>query len=136
MKVEHQVEVDSTAERLWDILTDVKNWQKSQGTSCVEPPAGPFGEGSRFVASGGGVKWKIAVTEADRPRRIVWVGRRVGLAAIREWKFEQIAGKTRVVSREEMSGWMLPLVYPLVKTQMLRKTKMWLNSLKSRAEGT
>jgi len=133
-RVEYRLEVGATAVSLYDILTDVKAWPRSQGTWCIKPPIAPLQAGSTFVAHGGGVKWSITVTEADRPRRVVWTGRRVGLEAVHEWEFVEAAGKTDVLTRETMAGWMLPVVYPLAKRGLARTNQQWLVSLKSRAE--
>jgi uncharacterized protein YndB with AHSA1/START domain len=116
MKVEYHVEVDSTAEKLWDILTDVKAWPEWQGTSYIEPPSGPLQKGSTFVAELGGHKWNLTVREADRPKRLVWVGRQMGLEAIHECEFVETGGKIQAISRESMSGWMLLFIHSMVRT--------------------
>jgi uncharacterized membrane protein len=82
IKVEYCVEVKASAERLWDILTDVQSWPEWQGTSYIKPvEAGLLKEGSAFIAELGGLKWNLRVVIARRPFSIGWKGRRVGLEA-------------------------------------------------------
>jgi hypothetical protein len=133
--VEYSLDIQATAERLWDILTDVKSWPEWQGTSYIKPiPSSPVKGGMTFVAELGGTKWHITVTKSYRPNRVSWIGRRAGLKGVHEWEFLEKGGKTKAITRETMSGWMLPLLYPIVKTRMSKNDEKWLGDLKSRAE--
>jgi hypothetical protein len=134
VKAEYRVDVESTAERLWDVLADVKSWPEWQGTSYVDPPVGPLQKGSTFVAELGGHRWNLTVTQAERPGRLGWVGRQTGLEAIHEWEFVEIEGKTLAVSRDSMSGWMLFLAYPMIKKALSTHDEKWLADLKVKAE--
>jgi hypothetical protein len=82
VKVELTTQAEATAERLWDLVADVKAWPEWQGTSYVDPPAGPLQKGSTFAAELGGHTWNVTVTEADRPRRLVWAGRQPGFGIV------------------------------------------------------
>ncbi len=135
INIEYTLEVQARAEKLWDILTNVKSWPEWQGTSYIKPvTTGPIKEGSTFVAELGGLRWNITVVKAERPFRVCWIGQRLGLKGIHEWEFLDQGGKTKAVTRESMSGWMLIPLYLLVKTKMPRTDKKWLADLISRAE--
>jgi hypothetical protein len=134
MRVEYHVEVDSTAERLWDVIADAKAWPEWQGTSYIEPPPGPLQTGTSFPVELGGMKWTVTVTEAERPTKLAWVGRRTGLKGVHEWEFVQRGAKTEAMTRETVSGWMLPLVYPVAKKKLPQTDEKWLVDLKARAE--
>ncbi len=135
IKVEFQVETKAKAEKLWDILADVKSWPEWQVTSYIKPiPTSPVKEGSAFVAELGGMKWNTTVVKAERPNRIAWSAKRLGIKALHEWEFLEEGGKTRAVTRESMSGWMLLLLYPIAKRNLQKIDKKWLADLKARAE--
>lgn len=122
-------------EKLWDILADLKSWPKCQWTSCIESiSSDQIKQGTTFVAELGGVKWNMTVTKAQRPQRICWEGRRLGLKAVHDWEFIEQEEETNAVTRESMSGWMLILLYPVVKMRLLKGDAKWLADLKSRAE--
>jgi len=134
-KVEFDLQIQSTAEKLWDILADVKSWPEWQGTSYIKSiTSGPVKEGFRFVAELGGLKWKLIVTKAERPYRVCWKGQRLGIEAIHEWEFLEEGGKIKALTRESMSGWTLLFVYPIVKARLTQYDKKWLADLKSKAE--
>jgi hypothetical protein len=132
---EYRVDVESTAASLWDILADVKAWPEWQGTSYVDPPVGPLQKGSTFVAELGGHRWNLTVTRADRPQRLSWVSRQMGLEVIHDWEFAEIEGKTRVASRDSMSGWMLLFARGMVEKKVSQTDEKWLADLKAKAEG-
>lgn len=135
IKVEFSAVVAAKAERLWDIITNVQSWPEWQGTSYIKPDkAGPLKEGSAFVAELGGVKWNLSVTKADMPCSICWEGRILGLNAVHAWEFHEEEGKTRVVTRESMYGWLLFLTYPIIKRRLQKYDDRWLVALKSKAE--
>ena len=102
MKVEYRVKVDAPAERLWDILADVKAWPEWQVTSHIEPPPGQLAKGTTFPVELGGLEWTLTITEAERPRLLAWVGRRTGLTGVHEWEFLETGGKTTATTRENI----------------------------------
>jgi hypothetical protein len=128
------VEAECAAERLWDMLADVKAWPEWQGTSYVKPPAGPLERGSTFVAELGGHRWNLTVTEADRPKRLVWTGRQMGLRAVHEWELVGTGAGVKAISRESMSGWLLLFISATVKKRVSETDEKWLACLKSTAE--
>lgn len=134
IKVEFSVDVKAKAERLWDIITDVKSWPEWQGTSYIKPiPTSPLKDGSTFVVELAGLKWNLTVTKAERPNKVSWIGQRVGLKGIHDWEFIEEGGKTKAITRERMSGWLLLILYPMAKMQAPKAGK-WLTDLKARAE--
>ncbi len=135
INIEYSSEVQARADKLWDILADVKSWPEWQGTAYINAfTIGPVKEGSTFVAELGGSKWNITVTKAERPKSMCWIGRRIGLQGIHEWEFLEEGGKTKAITRESMSGWMLIPLYLVIKTRLARTDEKWLADLKSRAE--
>jgi hypothetical protein len=135
--VEFKVEVRAAADKLWDILTEVDSWLQWQGTHFVKlSEPGRIREGSNFTVELGGLKWGLKVMKAERPNKILWVGRRLGLKAIHEWEFNEVEGKTIVTTRESMTGWILLLTYPKARKTLSNTDEKWLNDLKVRAEST
>lgn len=135
--VEFKVEVRAAADKLWDILTDVDSWLQWQGTHFVKlSEPGRIREGSNFTVELGDLKWGLKVMKAERPNKILWVGRRLGLKAIHEWEFNEVEGKTIVTTRESMTGWILLLTYPKARKTLSNTDEKWLNDLKVRAEST
>jgi hypothetical protein len=135
IKVEYSLDVQAGAEKLWNILTAVQSWPEWHRTSYVrsiEP--GPLQEGSVFIAELGGIRWNITVKKANKPFSICWTGKRLGIEAIHEWEFQEERGKTRVITRESMSGGVLILAYPIVKRRLSKYDYKWLVDLKSKAE--
>jgi hypothetical protein len=135
INVEYKAEVKAGAEKIWDILTDVESWPSWQGTPYVKLSAsGRIKEGSTCVASLGGLRWKLTVTTAQKPRKIVWEGRRLGIKAVHGWEFDEAGGKTTAVTKEKMRGWTLFFSYPLVKKRLSSTDEKWLADLKAKAE--
>jgi uncharacterized protein YndB with AHSA1/START domain len=134
VRADHSVEIASSAERLWDLLADVKSWPEWQGTSYVDPPLGPLVKGCTFVADLGGHRWNLTVTRADKPQRLSWAGRQTGLEAIHDWEFVEIEGKTGAASIDSVSGWMLLFVRRIVEKKVSETGEKWLAELKAKAE--
>jgi hypothetical protein len=113
----------------------VQSWTQWLETSYAKSiTSGSLNEGSTFSAELGGIKWNLAVIKAKKPERICWMGRRFGIKAVHEWEFFKEGEKTKVVTRESMSGWMLLLTYPVIKARLSKYDKKWLADLKTRAE--
>jgi hypothetical protein len=135
IKVEFTADVKARAEVLWDILVDVKSWPVVRLVTKIDSPASNLmKEGSSFVAQHQGLKWTLTVGRVERPNKVRWIGRRLGLKAVHEWEFIEEGAKTRAVNRESISGWLTIFLYPLIKRMLARGDEEWLNDLVSRAE--
>ena len=76
----------------------------------------------------------MTVTTAQKPRRIVWEGQRLGIKAGHGWEFDEAGGRTAAVTWEKMTGWTLFFSYPLVKKRLSSTDEKWLADLKVKAE--
>lgn len=135
ISVEYSIEVQTRAEKLWDILADVEAWPSWQGTPFVKlSKPGRIAEGSTFAATLSGTKWNLVVMKAERPHKIIWAARRFGLKAVHEWEFKEEIEKTRVTTRENMTGWLLFLTYSIARKRLAAADEKWLADLKTTAE--
>lgn len=111
--VDHEY-VLAEPERIWDILADVDDWSHELG----------------------GHRCQMTVAESDRPRRLVLLGRSHGLTSRHEWELTPAAtGTCEVVTKDTISGWMLPLTHPLIGRRVAKDDARWLTYLTRRAEG-
>lgn len=135
INVEFVTEIRAKPEKIWDILADAEGWPKWQGTDFVklETP-GPLKKGSVFKANLGSMRWDLTVIEANRPRSIAWGARRPGLNAVHSWEFQERGGKIVATTRETVSGWMVTLLYFLVRRGLSKGDSKWLADLKAKAE--
>ena len=135
--IQFELEIQAKPEKVWDILADIEAWPKWQDTDFAKlvTPA-PVKEGSKFEAKLGGVRWALTVTRADRPRSIIWAGRRIGLNAVHGWEFEEREGKTIATTWETMSGWLMIPLYLMIRRSLRAWDKKWLADLKARAESS
>jgi len=135
--IEFVAEIQAKQEKIWDILADVENWPKWQGTDFVKlgTPA-PLKDSSKFVANLGGMRWDLTVIEANRPRSIAWVGKRPGLKGVHSWEFQEREGKIVATTKETMSGWMLFPLYFMARSTLSKTDSKWLADLKVRAESS
>ncbi|HUV52149.1 MAG TPA: SRPBCC domain-containing protein [Dehalococcoidia bacterium] len=135
--IQFSLEIQAKPEKVWDILADIEAWPKWQGTDFAKlvTPA-PLKEGSKFEAKLGGVRWDLTLTKADRPRSIIWAGKRIGLKAVHGWEFVEQEGKTIASTWETMSGWLMVPLYFLIRRSLPAVDKKWLADLKARAESS
>jgi hypothetical protein len=116
VQVEFCDDVQATAERIWDVLTDVQHYpDRIQDISAVEPPAGPVQRDTTFRFKLSELTYGVTVLEAERPRRLTWYGVGNGLKTTHEWErveaggqdpgqdhgdHERLAGHARLSDRE------------------------------------
>lgn len=137
VSVEFTTEVQAGAQKIWDVLTDAEAWPTWQGTNFVKlSKPGRITEGSTFKASLGGVKWNLVVTKAEKPYKLIWEGRRSGLKGVHEWEFQEESGKTKAVTREDITGWLLFLTYPIARKRLAAADEKWLANLKVKAQSS
>lgn len=70
-----RIDIDASAERVWEILVDVARWPEWNTTiKRVEGEAAPGEKIALYTTASPDRAFKLKVTEFDRPNRMVWSG--------------------------------------------------------------
>ncbi len=95
--------VAATPETVWRIVANVPGWPSWWPGVTTATIAGPFVPGTRFAWSQGvAIKSRLALVQP--PSRLAWTGQAWTVRAIHVWRFDPIAGGTRVRVAESMAG--------------------------------
>lgn len=98
----------------------------------------PWGKGSRFfmeLARPMSFKATCVIAECEPPRRVVWVGKRLGFNGKHGFSFEpQPDGTTLIKTWEDLSGFVTIFLGARRKAMLLAMHKAWIEALKFEAE--
>ncbi|MFD0361479.1 SRPBCC family protein [Nocardia sp. GCM10030253] len=129
---EHSIVIDAPTDRVWQILSDVKNWPTwYPGFDLLD---------LTDVAPGGTFRWKIgsgAVSSTfavvDPGRELTWSGISMWIKAVDHHVLEPLDDtRTKVTVSESMGGIGLTLIYNTAKVREVQEVR--LNALKAAAE--
>ncbi|MFW9889119.1 MAG: hypothetical protein ACFFER_13115, partial [Candidatus Thorarchaeota archaeon] len=76
----------------------------------------------------------IQVVEPNQ--QIGWTGKAFGTRASHIWKFSPHNGGTMLTTEESMEGWVISMLKLLMPNFLESSLDTWLQSLKSKAEGS
>lgn len=129
------VDVDASAEVVWDTLTDLDSWpQWMPGVKSVVTH-GPFAVGSKFEWKAGPSVIRSEVVAADRPHGAAWKGRTLGITAVHVWNIEPRGpATTHVHSAESWSGLLPRLLRATMRKTVRRALDDGLAALNAEAE--
>lgn len=119
--------------RVWAILADIPRWPEWQTditdvTIARSPAAGVT---FSWSLSGNNITSRIVVFEPIKT--ISWTGRLFTSRAIHLWALTTLPdGRTRVQTRESISGWPISMFYS--SAELLDSHRQWLARLKTAAE--
>jgi hypothetical protein len=141
--VRAEIEIDAPAERIFDILTDLKSYSEwNPFTPRVESTLRPGDAVHLYVRlRGEKLSHRVEyVTRNERPARLCW-GTKIGagflLRAERCQSLSPIdARRTRFVNEDVLRGWLAPLVMLLFGSDMQRGFETVAAALKQRAESS
>lgn len=142
MIVEESVYIDADVRKVWETLTDLTCWAgwntvlrdvgertpriaERTSISCTLRP---------FIVP---LSLKLEIEEVMPYKRIVWRGRKYGLAARHEYLFSPKGRGVTVISREDFSG--LPVLFGglfFPKARIRQLTRTLLADLKKAAEAS
>jgi uncharacterized membrane protein len=138
MITEDSVEIDASAQLVWEVFSDVQRWPEwtASVTSLVGKDGANLAVGKRFSIKQPGMSklvWKV--TEIDHGSSWTWVQRSPGvLVTARHNVIAQPDGRTLVRQQLEQRG----VLGALVGRMMIKKTKRFLEleaqGLKARSE--
>jgi uncharacterized protein YndB with AHSA1/START domain len=99
-----EIEIPAPADAVWDVLTTFERWPswlRDVKSMSIDGPVEP-GTVFRWRAGPGTITSTIQLV--DRPRRIAWTGRTLGIKAIHSWHFEARDAGTFVRTEESYEG--------------------------------
>jgi uncharacterized protein YndB with AHSA1/START domain len=99
-----EIEIVADPEVVWEVLTAIEDWPGWNPDVASASLEGELAEGSRFRWKSGRATITSTLEHVDRPRRIAWSGRALGLRAIHVYRLEAHGGHTLVSSEESWEG--------------------------------
>jgi uncharacterized protein YndB with AHSA1/START domain len=133
VKASIEITINAPPERIWGLLTDLKNWPKWHRDITSVEISGPLESGTTFWWTTGGAAIHSRLVLVQPREQFGWTGRAYGAKAIHLWKLKPLPdGRTLVRTEESMSGFLLTLFYSSKKLE--ETDQRWVNDLKAAAE--
>lgn len=137
-----EIEIDAPADRVWKELMDFgayPEWNPFVREISGKPEVGAALSVYIKPEGGMGAKLAPAVVKVTENRLFAWKGK-FGISGIfdgqHEFHIEPIADdKVRFVQREEFSGILVPILWPMLRKNTQRGFEDMNRALKKRAEG-
>jgi hypothetical protein len=137
-----EIEIDARPESVWEILVDFAKYP--EWNPFIKSISGEASEGSRLKVriepdGGKAMTFEPKVVAVDVNKKFAWKGK-VLMSGIfdgqHEFILERLAdGKTRFVHREEFSGILVPIIWPMLEAKTKRGFTQMNEALKKRARG-
>jgi hypothetical protein len=136
-----EIEIDSPAERVWEVLTDFAAYP--QWNPFIRRAEGELREGARLEIrieppGGRGMTFRPVLLEVRRPTELRWLGR-LGLRGLFDgehvFSLEPLdRGGVRLVHRERFTGLLVPLLWRPLERSTREGFESMNGALRSRAE--
>jgi hypothetical protein len=126
--------VAAPVDTVWEVLRDLPNWPSWNRSVSKLEQQGDIRPGTSFVWVAGGSTIRSRIEEIERPRRIVWTGRTLGIRAVHVWEFEATPDGTRVRTRESFEGLIVRCFRRPMKKMLDRALQQGVEALKAEAE--
>lgn len=137
-----EIDIRATAEDIWKILMDFERfpeWNPFVRSITGEAKVGA-GLKVRIEPEGGmGMTMTPKVVAADKPKKFAWKGKLL-FAGLFDGQHEftledESDGRTKFVHREEFSGMLVPILWPMLERNTTRGFNDMNAALKKKAEG-
>ena len=133
IKASLNVVIQAPIEKVWTLLIGVNEWPKWQTAIKEAHLEGPVANGTNFTWSARATSIHSRFARVVPQAEIAWTGTSLNAHAIHVWKLERMAGnRTRVTTKESMSGFLLVFLYSSRELQV--SDQFWLDRLKQEAE--
>jgi hypothetical protein len=131
---EGSTEVAADPVRVWVFLADFERWPTWNPDVDTVRLEGPVAQGTVFRWKAGSAPLVPTLQDVDRPSRLGWTGRTMGMGAIHVWHFEP-RGDGAIVSMEEsFSGLPARLLRKKLQRDLDATTAKALAALKTAVE--
>lgn len=142
LELHTEIDIDADPERIWAVLTDFPAY--AAWNPCIPKAAGEARAGSRLEVK---IAWPglkpgpyvLQVLDVKPARELRWLGHlgRPGLMdGDHRFLIEPIGSdRSRLTQRERFSGWLVPLMAPWLRRNVLVGFERMNAALKARVEG-
>lgn len=129
-----EIVINSTPEKIWNILTNIQSWDKWNERIIKSKLEGELEVGSSFTWKTNGSKIKSKIHSISPNRILGWEGRTFGASAIHNWYLEPSETGTKVRVEESMEGWLINLMKKKMNEKLADDMVYWLERLKAESE--
>lgn len=126
--------IEAPVELVWAVLSDLEGWPKWNRSVTRIRLKGPLAVGTSFTWVGGGSKIVSRLEEIDKPSRIVWSGRTLGIRAVHVWRFRVVELGTLVQTEESFDGLVVKFLPGLMRRMLDKALREGIEALKAEAE--
>jgi uncharacterized protein YndB with AHSA1/START domain len=99
-----EVEISASPSEVWEVMADIDEWPKWNPDIKSAELNGPLEEGSTFRWKSGPGTITSRLQHVERPRRIAWSGKTLGISAKHVWELEETEDGTLVRTLESWEG--------------------------------
>ncbi len=99
-----EIEIGAAPEIAWDVLTEIDRWPSWNPAVTSASLDGAVDEGATFVWKAGPGTIKSTISDLEKPRRVAWTGKSLGIKAIHVHTLEPRDGRTLVRTEESYDG--------------------------------
>ena len=129
-----EIIIHAPVEKVWQIQTDIENWNKWQPDITSAKLEGSLAAGTIFRWKAMGLNIVSTLHSVKPHQQIGWTGISLGMFAIHNWKFEARGATTLVVTEESLSGWLTRLMKLFDPNFLEKSLEASLQILKTRSE--
>ena len=134
VKFSKSIQINSSAKKVWAVLTDINNWDKWQPEISKPKLNDELKEQSKFVWKTGGIKIHSTLHTVKPYEALGWTGHTFGLFAIHNWQIMEKDGITMVIVNESMEGLLAGLFKKSFNKNLDTGMQHWLEALKKECE--
>lgn len=136
VKVRESIQVQATPEKVWEIISDINNWDKWNSDIKYAKLNGELKAGTTFNWNNGGNKIKSTLHTVTPFKEIGWSGKAFGSFAIHNFTLSNVNGKTELLIEESMEGLLMRLFRGFMQNTLEDGINKWLTQIKEVVEKT
>lgn len=126
--------INANSVDVWNVMTDINNWDKWQIHIKSPELKGALREGTPFSWKTGGIRLNTVLHTVEPYTHIGWSGKSLGVYAIHNWTITELNKQTEVLVEESMEGLLTWILKPILKSTLEKANQNWLNLLKKECE--
>ena len=134
VKCSKKITIHSGSKKVWDVLTNIDNWETWQTDISKSKLIGTLKPKSTFHWKSSGANIHSTLHTVEPNSRFGWEGKSFGMHAIHNWVLTDLDDKTIVEVDESMEGFLPRLFKKTFNKTVEKSMQRWLDLLKQECE--